>query len=269
MSTSEKFCLRWNDFQENISTAFKDLRKDSEFTDVTLVCEDGQQVEAHKVILSASSPFFQNLLKRNKHAHPLIYMRGMNSDDLLAIVDFFYYGEANIYQANLDNFLNIAEELKLKGLNSGGGEIENPKRQYNKPPAKSNATQQKHDTNETSIVSQNSTISSQYYSDDHIMLSTAVALPKQEFSGDMNDLDAKIETMIGRGENMIQMGKRTIKSYVCKVCGKEGQRTNIKDHIEANHLEGISIPCSLCDTTFRSRQSFNVHNSRFHKCKNQ
>ena len=91
---------------------------------ITLACEDGYQVEAHKVILAASSPFFQNLLKTNRHAHPLIYMRMMKSEDLLAIVDL-YYGEANIYQENLDTFLNIAEELKLKGLNGtkgGGGE---------------------------------------------------------------------------------------------------------------------------------------------------
>ena len=117
MPTSEKFCLKWNYFQKNLNTSFIDLRKDSDFTDVTLACEDGYHVEAHKVILSAFSPFFQNLLKRNRHAHPLIYMRGLKSEDLLAIVDFLYYGEANIYQDNLDTFLNIAEELQLKGLN--------------------------------------------------------------------------------------------------------------------------------------------------------
>ena len=52
-------------------------------TDVTLVCEDGHQIEAHKVILSLSSPLFENLLKRNKHNHPMIYMRGMKSEDLI------------------------------------------------------------------------------------------------------------------------------------------------------------------------------------------
>ena len=69
---SEKLCLQWNDFKENVNTAFGSLRDDKDFSDVTLACEDGQQVEAHKVILAASSPFFQNLLKRNKHSHPLI-----------------------------------------------------------------------------------------------------------------------------------------------------------------------------------------------------
>ena len=113
---SRKLCFKWDDFQENISTAFGSLREDNEFADVTLACEDGQQIDAHKVILAASSPFFQNLLQRSKHPHPLIYMRGVKSENLLAVVDFLYRGEANVYQENLDSFLAIAEEFQLKGL---------------------------------------------------------------------------------------------------------------------------------------------------------
>ena len=71
INMSEKLCLQWNDFQENIKSAFVNLKKDNDFTDVTLACGDGEQVEAHKVILAASSPFFQKLLGRNKHPHPL------------------------------------------------------------------------------------------------------------------------------------------------------------------------------------------------------
>ena len=67
MDSSEKLCLQWNDFKDNVSSSFGDLREDRDFTDVTLACEDGQQVEAHKVVLVSSSPFFLNLLKRNKH----------------------------------------------------------------------------------------------------------------------------------------------------------------------------------------------------------
>ena len=68
---SEKLCLKWNDFQENVNSAFGDLRGSGDFSDVTLACEDGQQIEAHKVVLAASSPFFQNLLRRNKQAYPI------------------------------------------------------------------------------------------------------------------------------------------------------------------------------------------------------
>ena len=113
---SEKICLQWNDFHDNIKIAFANLREGKDFADVTLACEDGQQVEAHKMILAASSPFFQKLLARNKHPQPLIYLRGIKSDDLLAAVDFMYSGEANVFHENLDSFLVFAEELQLTGF---------------------------------------------------------------------------------------------------------------------------------------------------------
>ena len=125
-SFDERLCLQWNDFKENVSSAFGDLREDKDFTDVTLACEDGQQVEAHKVVLIASSPFFLNILKRNKHPHPLIYMKGVKSENLSAMVDFFYHGEANVFQENLDSFLTLAEELQLKGLRGNQSEKESP-----------------------------------------------------------------------------------------------------------------------------------------------
>ena len=112
----EKLSVQWNDFKDNAIGSLGLLKDDKDFLNVTLASEDGKQIEAHKVILAISSPFFQNLLKRNKHPHPLIYMRGVKSDDLLAIVNFLYFGEANVRQENLDSFFAIAEELQLKGL---------------------------------------------------------------------------------------------------------------------------------------------------------
>ena len=116
----EKLCLKWDEFQQNIVSTYHDLRKDLDLSDVTLVCEEDHWIEAHKVILSACSPLFNSLLKRNKHSHPMIYMRGLKAKDLEAIVDFIYCGEANIHQEDLDGFLALAVELQLKGL--GGSE---------------------------------------------------------------------------------------------------------------------------------------------------
>ena len=72
----EKFCLRWNDFESNISTAFKEVREDKDFFDVTIACGD-EQIQAHKVILSACSPFFRTVLRNNRHEHPLLYLKGV------------------------------------------------------------------------------------------------------------------------------------------------------------------------------------------------
>jgi hypothetical protein len=92
MNTSEKFSLKWNEFQSNISTSFLELREHEEFFDITLACYDDQQIEAHKVVLAACSPFFRNILRKNKHSHPLLYMRGISRTDLMLVMDFIYYG---------------------------------------------------------------------------------------------------------------------------------------------------------------------------------
>ena len=126
MQSSEKLCLKWNDFQENLNSAFGGFRNDHNFADVTLVCEDRTQIVTHKVILASSSPFFMKILKKNKHPHPLIYIRGLKAEALLAMVDFLYYGEANVNQESLDVFLGLAEELKLKGLTGSSTESNMP-----------------------------------------------------------------------------------------------------------------------------------------------
>ena len=111
----EKFCLKWNDFEKNISTAFKDIRDENDFLDVTLACED-EQLKAHKVILSACSPFFKEVLRRNDHPHPLVYLRGVTLNDMKAVLNFMYHGEVNVAQDDLNSFLQVAEDLKVKGL---------------------------------------------------------------------------------------------------------------------------------------------------------
>jgi len=112
---SEKFCLRWNDFETNISSAFRELREEKDFFDVTLSCDD-DQIQAHKVILSACSPFFRNILRRNPHQHPLLYLKGVKYTDLHSVLNFMYHGEVNIAQDELNSFLTVAEDLRVKGL---------------------------------------------------------------------------------------------------------------------------------------------------------
>jgi len=121
---NEKFCLKWNEFESNVSTAFRELRDDKDFFDVTLAC-DGNQLEAHKVILSACSPFFRGVLKRNPHAHPLLYLKGIKYEDVLAVLNFMYHGEVNIAQDELNSFLAVAEDLQVKGLTQGNKDSPN------------------------------------------------------------------------------------------------------------------------------------------------
>ena len=81
----------------------------------------------------------------------------------------------------------------------------------------------------------------------------------------MKELDAQVKSMIEKSKNMIQVGNQRKTAEICKVCGKEGLSQTIKDHIEANHLEGVSIPCNFCEKTFRSRRSLVLHKSQNHE----
>jgi len=127
MSSTEKFCLRWNDFEANISSAFRELREDKDFFDVTLACVD-DQIQAHKVILSACSPFFRGILRRNRHEHPLLYLSNVKYADLVAVLNFMYHGEVNVAQEELNSFLAVAEDLKVKGLTQNNAEKNLPSR---------------------------------------------------------------------------------------------------------------------------------------------
>ena len=110
------FCLKWNDYETNISLAFRELREEKDFFDVTLVCDDDNQIQAHKVILSACSPFFRNILRRNSHQHPLLYLKGVKYRELLSVLNFMYMGEVSVAQEELNTFLSVAEDLRVKGL---------------------------------------------------------------------------------------------------------------------------------------------------------
>jgi len=114
-SHGEKFCLRWNDFEQNISSSFRELKEDKDFFDVTLACDDNQ-LQAHKVILSACSPFFRSVLKKNPHQHPLLYLKGVKYVEIQLVLNFMYHGEVNVAQDELNSFLSVAEDLQVKGL---------------------------------------------------------------------------------------------------------------------------------------------------------
>ena len=135
MGSSEKFCLRWNDFESNISVAFRELREEKDFFDVTLACDDSQ-LQAHKVILSACSPFFRNILRKNPHQHPLLYLKGVKYKELVSVLNFMYMGEVNVAQEELNSFLSVAEELRVKGLtqNNSDSAKPDPKARVHDPP---------------------------------------------------------------------------------------------------------------------------------------
>ncbi|XP_076055818.1 uncharacterized protein LOC143033965 isoform X3 [Oratosquilla oratoria] len=115
MGADQQFCLRWNNFHTNITSAFESLRDDEDFVDITLACE-GRQIKAHKMVLSACSPYFRSLLKGNPCQHPIVFLKDVTFANLSSILDFMYHGEVNVSHNELATFLKTAEALKVRGL---------------------------------------------------------------------------------------------------------------------------------------------------------
>ncbi|XP_044753006.1 protein tramtrack, beta isoform-like isoform X1 [Coccinella septempunctata] len=113
--SSQRFCLRWNNHQSNLLSVFDQLLQDESFVDVTLAV-DGQFIRAHKIVLSACSPYFQSLFINHQEKHPIVILKDVPLADMKSLLDFMYKGEVSVDQDRLTAFLRVAENLRIKGL---------------------------------------------------------------------------------------------------------------------------------------------------------
>ena len=249
---SEKFSLKWNDFHSNVSKSFSTLRNEDFLHDVTIVSDDNEPITAHKLVLSTCSEFFKSIFMKNKHSHPLVCLEGLSSYDVRNMMDYMYNGELQIFQDDLDRFLNVAQRLKLEGL----------------------ITDPDDDQEEQVNVKEKETFKNKApnFEEGFTNLSYRTKTTPQgherviaKASTDINpvnisEIDEQIE------QNIIKNLDSTGTTYSCKFCGKNtGRKTShIRNHIET-HLEGLSFNCPLCGKTFRSRHSLSVHKSRNHR----
>ena len=247
---SEKFCLKWNDFQTNVSNSFRKLWTSDHFYDVTLVSDDQQQVSAHKVVLASSSEYFKNILTSNKHSHPMLCLNGVSSSEMKNILDFIYNGEIQLYQDHLDQFLAIAQRFQLEGLIQGSDE-NNPDPQHFEEYEHKIIIPENHNMDLGTIENVNGTggisIKNQLVKTQKI-----IAMDSANFEN-VEELDQKINDMI---EKVDGTQKRR-----CIPCGQVSRHLgHAKEHAEV-HIEGLSFPCKYCSKTFRSR-----HSLKNHKC---
>ena len=262
MNTSEMFHLQYNDFQANIITLFQDIRKDNEYSDVTLACAGNEFIEAHKVILAASSTIFRDLLRQSNHSHPLLYMRGMQMNQLRAIVDFIYYGEVNVYQEDISDFMEVAKELELKGLSwsfSSEGSVES-KHSEDFLATGSNLEVgglMEHDylkdieepvvENETLGLDSNYTVLDKICEINSLKNENKVILPSNQQEDGMFVCR---ECNSGFGTNLSLLHHKGSKHaglrYLCDQCDNYFTQSSLNRHKQAMH-EGVRYDCNQCD----------------------
>ncbi|XP_066250478.1 longitudinals lacking protein-like isoform X1 [Euwallacea similis] len=115
MDDDQQFCLRWNNHQSTLVAVFDTLLENEKLVDCTLAAE-GKFLNAHKVVLSACSPYFESLLSRHYDKHPILILKDVKFQELKAMMDYMYRGEVNISQDQLGALLKAAESLQIKGL---------------------------------------------------------------------------------------------------------------------------------------------------------
>ena len=247
--TGEKLCLKWNDFQDIVKVSFAELRTDTDFTDVTLACED-QSIKAHKVVLSACSPFFKKLFKTHSHPQSLIYMKGMKANSLTAIIDFLYLGEANVFQEELDSFLALAEELQLKGLEGNSEErAPEPLGETFDHTEKGTNVIQKQNMSERRISDVKFENEANLFQG--TVKTTIQQKPKQDSIIESSTM-ARIESMI----------EKQVDGYYYTNCGHTSKHLgHMKEHVE-KHIEGLEYPCKSCNKILRSPRAFREHKRR-------
>ena len=244
---SEKFNLKWNDFQSTVLQSFKSIRADKDFLNVTLVTDDEVHIEAHKVILAASSPFLGNILKKSPHKHPLIYLSGISLINLNLILDYVYFGEVQILQEQLDDFLLASSKLKISGLTG-------------------NEKEEEYD--DTEVVLKDTfreTQMEEFYVQKQSMQSKRERPQKPHIVA--KSLSSEGDTSVEELNTLLAEHMEKIDGvYTCKVCQKTAKdKTNLGKHIES-HLEGLCFTCSDCQQKFRSRTALRLHKRDKTKC---
>ena len=234
MSKNDTFCLRLDEFERNIKKSWQDLQIETDFCDVTLACED-KQIKTHKVILSACSPVLRNILKLNQNPHPLIYLRRVKYKNLLNLLNFMYQGEANVLEEDLSSFLDVAEDLNIRGLSEGNTEkVESTPQVTNQAISKKTKTTEniiepKYNDNHAEFE-QSSKDNITDDTESNVSIST---IERQSISTKQEKDDDNTQSVVSLLDG---------KQFRCEMCNKQySSKSGLNDHNKMIH-EGVRIP---------------------------
>ena len=234
----EKYSLKWDTYSDHLKSMMKGLMMNEDFSDVTLVTEDKKQIRANINILSACSPVFKDILRKDQNSRPIMYLRGIQYSELESIMQFIYLGEATFYEERMDEFLAVAKSLEIKELCNAKTES-NDETDDDPPPE------------------------DQYTSTE--LVEEQMQAPQQR-QGSVARVDGKYECdqchKTYAGPSPLNTHKLTVHQGVKYSCGQcDYQATNkggLTVHIQSKH-EGIKYACDQCDQQFTQQGSLAQH----------
>ena len=250
---SEKFSLKWIDYQSNFNRSLAEFRNQTDLSDVTLISDDKVKFSAHKIILSSCSNMFKFIFKDSAHANPLLYLGGVSSVNLGFVLDYIYiyYGEVNLFQEQLDSFLESAEKLEIEGLIGGNKDHlneENTSLQDEIKPDQTNKEFHYQQVEEKQIVRMEQTVKRR----------------QSQRLTQVTTFDVRSCTPEEIEQKTRELYENRDGVFSCLVCEHTASdSSNIKRHVEV-HLEGLSYQCTVCNKEFRSKNSLVKHKSIFH-----
>ena len=235
----------------------KELMMNEDFSDVTLVTEDKKYIKAHMNILGAASPFFRDMLQKERSSSPTIYLRGIQFSEIESIMQFIYLGEATFFEERMDEFLAVAKSLEIKELCNAESEMN-----------KSTETNIVQDDDPSTVHPDPEQFERQTAQYDTQTPSKAMRVRRNEvvningkYSCDQCDYNA---TRAGHLNRHIQNIHNGVK-YACDQCDKQFTLQNkLKIHIQNIH-EGIKYACDQCDKQFTEKDSLNRHIHSVHE----
>ena len=256
MASEEALHLSSSNFLQIHSKYYNELLESQEITDVTLAC-DGYEIGAHKTIISATSLFFREVIRKSKHPNPYIYLKGVSKETLEAILKFMYNGEVTARSANLENLVNIGNELQIEGLMEEKSKTSRKKKEDLKE-----SQPKEIDNLDVNIA-------------DFVKIEPYETMEHEEETGDeqgVNDNDdagGRSNNQAGLAEEIAKrmveaFDEEGVKQYECLVCHKKHkEKPKIKMHIET-HLEGFSHTCKFCGKVTKTTGALQLHVYRQH-----
>jgi len=253
----DRFNLSWDDFQTSTISSIKDLLNDEQFTDVTLACDDGKQVKAHKIILSSCSSFLKNIFVQNPHPQPLVYISDISWGNLNRILQFMYLGSVEVEEKELQSFMNTANKLKVKGLNidAGSRNVIQHRSEY----MPKYAEKKRDEFSEHILGVEIGKYQSDYADIGNQVQQVEDALTIENWKNEMDDNHYNVENY----ESQIVQNQHQ-QLYCCEKCNyKSNRRYNVKKHNLSVH-DGVRYPCNQCDFKATETGDLKKHQRRQH-----